>query len=366
MPNLPTGRRGFTLIELLVVIAIIAILIGLLLPAVQKVREAAARIKCANNLKQLGLAAHNYDSVYGFFPAGRGRSPLVSSGSQPSVQAVLLAYVEQANKYNQFNLDLDINGNVNNLPARLQDVPIYICPSDPADKGFTQSATLNGVAYSGLVGRSNYFASFGATAERDNSGDIKSGIFNGPVYNRLPPAPQEPKGKTIVSIIDGTSNTALFAEVKRGTLLSSDSGQRNDTTIVESPQANTAWNRYDGRAVPGCDGTATNQNSFGRYVGQQYYRDLTTTSMYNHTLPPNWNRKNPAGQPAQKFGCHSVWASDINVALNNMHVPTSSYHSGGVNVCFADGSIRFINDAIDFGVWQNMGSANGGEVNTNN
>ena len=363
-------RRAFTLIELLVVIAIIAILIGLLLPAVQKVREAASRAKCQNNLKQMGLAAHNYESANGFLPAGRGRGFLgwtpSTGGSQPSVQATLLAYVEQANKFNQFNFDLDINSAIQDLPARLQDVPIFLCPSDSSGNGFTQSGTLNGVAYSGLVGRLNYFASYGATADRDNASDQKAGIFNGPAWNNLPTPPQVPRGRSIVGITDGTSNTAMFAEVRRGTLNSGDSGQRNDTTIVESAQSNTSWNKYDGRTVAGCDGTATTQNSFGRYVGQQYYRDLSTTSMYNHTLPPNWNRKNSAGQPAQKFGCHSAFSGDINISLNNMHIPASSYHTGGVNVGFADGSIRFVRDSIDFIAWQSYGSASGGEVITDN
>src|SRR5256886_1063392 len=118
-------RSAFTLIELLVVIAIIAILIGLLVPAVQKVREAAARAQCQNNLKQLGLAAHNYESTYKNLPPGAGPTPSGSpaANSRASVQAVILAYVEQANVYNLFDLTQDVNASASNANARLQQVP---------------------------------------------------------------------------------------------------------------------------------------------------------------------------------------------------------------------------------------------------
>src|SRR5262245_49398554 len=168
-----TGRPAFTLIELLVVIAIIAILIGLLLPAVQKVREAAARLKCSNNLKQLGLAAHNYESANNYLPPRVGRTIINGSvfNNDASPQASILAYVEQANKYNQFNFNYrtwdDLAGpgmpaapNINK-PAREQDVPIYLCPSDPSG---TQKASDWVNVANGAEGRLNYLGNLGRTS----------------------------------------------------------------------------------------------------------------------------------------------------------------------------------------------------------
>ncbi len=135
-------RQGFTLIELLVVIAIIAVLIGLLLPAVQKVRESAANSQCKNNLKQIGLACQNYAGTFGRLPPGGTGG--VANGS---ILVIILAYVEQANVYNQFDFTTQFNsapvGSANQI-ARDQDVPIFMCPSDPST-----NFLADGTAYKG-------------------------------------------------------------------------------------------------------------------------------------------------------------------------------------------------------------------------
>ena len=160
-----SGRKGFTLIELLVVIAIIAILVGLLLPAVQKVREAANRMSCSNNLKQLGLACMNYESTNGILPPGTG------GGLQLSPQAIILPYMEQSNIYNLFDTTMSVIFSSSNFYARTQEVKSYLCPSDGETGGYP-NLSLGGAASvptgangSAPFGRLNYFASIGNTAQ---------------------------------------------------------------------------------------------------------------------------------------------------------------------------------------------------------
>ena len=328
---------GFTLIELLVVIAIIAILIGLLLPAVQKVREAAARMKCQNNLKQIGLAAHNFESTYQALPPGEWTRSTDGGTSRPALGAVLLGYLEQANKFNQFNFAFDVTS-ATNAPARRQDVPMFLCPSDPSAAAFTDGGAP--------VGRISYFGNTGAVADSRLNADTRTGVFNVVAVA----AGETPKGIAILAISDGTSNTVMFAEVMRGNNVS---GVVDYVTNVASGAISASPGLYDGRNVSGCAGGSPGIRI--NYTGLQYYRGgINHNSFYNHTLPINWNRKT-GNAATQKYNCGDS-------SFRRSHIAASSYHTGGANVGLADGSVRFVRDSIDFTVWQNAGTRAGGEV----
>jgi prepilin-type N-terminal cleavage/methylation domain-containing protein/prepilin-type processing-associated H-X9-DG protein len=341
-------RSAFTLIELLVVIAIIAILIGLLLPAVQKVRAAAARAKCQNNLKQIGLALHGYHDVYKCFPYGKGPdyrgSPLtpgVPVYPRWSVHAMILPWVEQDNLYKSIDFNYPpetpgMGGVINFMPAYQNPnrvnaaacrtvVPLYLCPADPAPQP------------ADWPGQNNYLGNLGAQFLCDLSEKLPSTA-----------APNEsPNGifyylsaVRITDITDGTSNTALFSEKLRG------QGFPNPRTDMFVMPSSTTINQ----TAQTCQGL--NPNTATPLTSKQGYSwvmgEMCCTT-YNHVSTPD------------TLTCAAT-AFPGNMANMAMDVPPSSYHTGGVNVLMGDGGVRFVADGISLTTWRAMGTRNGGEV----
>jgi prepilin-type N-terminal cleavage/methylation domain-containing protein/prepilin-type processing-associated H-X9-DG protein len=326
-------KSGFTLIELLVVIAIIALLIGLLLPAVQKVRAAAARTRCTNNLKQIALAAHNYHDAKDRLPPGATPAP-----GQDSVHVLLLPYLEQTAKYQQFDLTKDAFADPVNSAGRTQDVPTYLCPADPS-AGVSLDINPPAGVSPGPSGRSNYYGNVGAHGWwKDASGSVTkparwAGVFAFDSRNRLS------------DITDGTSNTALFAEVKRGA--APDHDQLDVTQVLPpqwgAPAANPTMNPNNLTPPAACTSMAPGNN----LTGLQYYRGSTPlAALYTHTVPPNY-----AGRD-----CIAVATGD------QFHLAARSYHPGGVNLALADGSVHFIADTILPATWKALGTRSGGEA----
>jgi len=314
MPSHP--RRAFTLIELLVVIAIIAILIGLLLPAVQKVREAAARMKCSNNLKQLGLATHSYHDANNELPPGW---EFTNSWGQ---LAHILPYIEQDNVKKLIDLTKPITDPLN-APSQQVTINTYICPSDVPNPMPSLGTQTN---YHGNAGNWVVFV----VARGLNVNDQKpNGIF----YT-------ESRKITLPGINDGTSNTAFFSE---RILADGNMG-------MVSPREDT-FNGPNG--APGMPNTAdlaaswclsvdvTNPaNQFPIFMGAPWGHGQHN---YQHILPPN----------TRSCG----WLPSLRAAMT-----PSSRHTSGVNVLFGDGSVRFVRDQIDIPTWRAIGSRNGGEV----
>ncbi|MEZ6062109.1 MAG: DUF1559 domain-containing protein [Planctomycetaceae bacterium] len=295
--------RGFTLIELLVVIAIIAILIALLLPAVQQAREAARRTQCRNNLKQIGLALHNYHDVHQCFPFGQG-----GTGDRYSAISQILPMLEQGPLYSHIDFESQLAAPVNDQ-ARLTELSVLRCPSD-----FSNPQTQSG-------GAINYYGNKGSGILWQSPN--QNGVFFRSSRVRFR------------DITDGTSNTAAFSE-----RLVTDGN--NGTVSPESDVFLALSDPADqDEAVQQCAAVDISNlaSQFPIFMGAPW---LNGQHCYLHVDVPN----------SRSCGFFPTKAT----------MPPSSRHTGGVYVQLADGSVRFASDNIDLRVWRALGTRDGGEI----
>jgi prepilin-type N-terminal cleavage/methylation domain-containing protein/prepilin-type processing-associated H-X9-DG protein len=376
--NLHARGRGFTLIELLVVIAIIAVLIALLLPAVQAAREAARRAQCTNNLKQIGLALHNYHSSNNVFPPGTAATyntfnPGCASWSGWSAQALLLSYLEQTPMYNAANFSIDPINNPQqyNQTVIFTKINAFLCPSD-SNAGTTVGASGNAL-------NNNYYASVGTTDTSYNLTDTFSGQFLGP-NNNAPPGCNGGMGSTglfffatsygIQSVTDGTSNTVAFAEGLVGNNGFNKTPYSSGVNIATANAYFDVWQSITtvGGSAPGtimagilnqCNtafATATSGAGLQTDEGEFWAWGAEAMSMFNTIVPPS----SPQYQwRACRFGCNTcdVVSSDHSNITNS-----NSNHPGGANVCFGDGHVSFIKSSIAMQIWWSLGTRARGEV----
>jgi prepilin-type processing-associated H-X9-DG protein len=342
------------LIELLVVIAIIAVLIALLLPAVQAAREAARRMQCVNNLKQIGLALHNYHQTNESFPMGSASGmlggPAVGNYQAKECWAAhgpILPFIGEVPLYNACNFNWSPDEPCNQTVDSTQ-VKGYLCPSDPNATVMTNGD--NGVL---TTGNNCYFASIGPTT------DIRGSLARtAPSFATIPTAGlfAFQQSKSIARVTDGTSNTIAFAESTVGI-----PGQRAKQKLIglaniAIPATAIQQNAFDNpisvrSGIQTCSAAwqAGSTSSVDIQRGDSWQQGGICMTMFNTICTPN--------DQADEW----AYCSNSSGAVSN-YSNADSYHPGGVNVLMADGSVKFIKNSINQTAWWSLGSIAGGEV----
>lgn len=326
-------RRGFTLVELLVVIAIIGVLVGLLLPAVQAAREAARRMSCSNNLKQIGLATHNYESSLQSLPAAWALTG-DSSGDGWSIHARLLPYLEQSNLASDIdyaagynNATVSINGGGIQRLASMR-VPTYLCPSEVNDR----LRLKDGNPY-------HYPLNYGCNEGRffvynPANRDIGDGAFAPGRYLKFR------------DCVDGLSNTLAFAEVKAYNPYFRNAALGPGQTAPAAPAD-----------VCSLGGDFKSNSGHTEWVDGRVHQIGVTT-----TFPPNTEVVCNVGGQAYDVDWTNQQEGKSTTEPTYAVVTSRSYHPGGVQVVMMDGSTRFISETLDRGIWQALSTRNGREV----
>jgi prepilin-type N-terminal cleavage/methylation domain-containing protein/prepilin-type processing-associated H-X9-DG protein len=369
--------RGFTLIELLVVISIISLLIALLLPAVQSAREAGRRAQCTNNLKQIGLAMHNYVSTVQALPPVSVDCPASNCNHGPppnnspyphqnwSQHARLLPFLEQTPLYNAINWNFGARGNdgdvayvdsnppdgasggsdsIPQMTVLTTTIASFLCPSD-GNPGSSGTFLVGGV--NKLVGASNYPCNIGLNRRITGGAPDKSWKLNGPNYVASNWDNAVNSTTTMATFEDGTSQTAIFSEWIKGQAVATGTS-KNGLLEVYNLGENSDFFRTDYQFMQLCNIVPiTNFNQQWQWKGEWWA--FGGTMIYSHTQTPN--RTSCVYHDINQDGRGTITM-----------ISASSNHPGGVNVLFMDGSVRFVKSAVNYVTWYAISSPNGGEV----